>query len=102
MCSFQLVFGRMYTFFDTKIIFLVSVAIFELGSLLCGIAPSSTALIVGRAVAGLGCAGILSGAMLILASCVPLRKRPIFNGLVGGMYGIASVLGPLMGNSQQH
>lgn len=77
--------------------FLIAVAIFELGSLICAVAPNSTALIVGRAIAGLGSAGIFSGAYLIIATSVPLARRPAFNGLIGGMYGIASVAGPLLG-----
>lgn len=73
--------------------------IFELGSLICGVAPNSVALIIGRAVAGVGAAGIFSGAILIIANTVPLQQRPTYMGLVGGMYGIASVAGPLMGGA---
>ncbi|TVY20392.1 Efflux pump aflT [Lachnellula arida] len=59
--SFQLLFGKFYTFFSIKWVYLIAIGIFELGSLLCGVAPNSTALIVGRAVAGVGSAGIFSG-----------------------------------------
>ncbi|KAI4212412.1 MAG: hypothetical protein LQ351_004844 [Letrouitia transgressa] len=97
--AFQLVFGKLYTFFSIKWVFLAAVAIFELGSLICGVAPNSTALIIGRAIAGLGSAGIFSGAYLIIATSVPLAKRPTFTGLIGGMYGIASVVGPLLGGA---
>lgn len=51
------------------------VAVFELGSLLCGAAQSSKMLIVGRAVAGLGGAGIQNGALTIISAAVPLHKR---------------------------
>jgi EmrB/QacA subfamily drug resistance transporter len=98
-CSFQLLFGKFYTFFSIKWVFLFAIGVFELGSLLCGVAPNSTVLIVGRAIAGLGSAGIFSGALIIIAYSVPLQKRPIYTGLVGGMYGIASVAGPLMGGA---
>ena len=50
--SFQSTWGKAYKFFPLKTSFLVSIAIFELGSLICAVAPSSTALIVGRAIAG--------------------------------------------------
>ncbi|XPS68738.1 hypothetical protein M3J09_001024 [Ascochyta lentis] len=46
--------GKLYKYFDIKWIFLVSMLIFEVGSLLCGVAPNSKTLIVGRAIAGLG------------------------------------------------
>lgn len=70
--------------------------IFELGSLVCALAPTSTALIVGRAVAGLGSAGIFSGALITIANTVELSKRPALFGMIGGMYGLASVAGPLV------
>ena len=98
-CAFQLLFGKFYTFFSIKWVFLIAIGIFELGSLVCGVAPSSIALIIGRAVAGVGSAGIFSGGLTIIAYSVPLTKRPIYTGLIGGMYGIASVAGPLMGGA---
>ncbi|EOD51089.1 putative mfs transporter protein [Neofusicoccum parvum] len=96
-CAFQLIFGKMYTFFSIKWTYLGALFIFELGSFVCGIAPTSDALIVGRAIAGLGSAGIFSGAILIVSKTVPLRQRPTYTGLIGAMYGIASVAGPLLG-----
>lgn len=95
--SFQLFFGKLYSFYSIKWTFLSAVALFELGSLVCGAAPSSRALIVGRAIAGLGSAGLFSGGLLIIAHTVPLRTRPLYTGAVGSMYGVASVAGPLLG-----
>lgn len=62
-CAFQLFFGKLYTFLSLKYTYLVALVIFEIGSAVCGAAPNSTALIIGRAVAGLGSAGIFSGAV---------------------------------------
>ncbi|KAF2090639.1 MFS general substrate transporter [Saccharata proteae CBS 121410] len=98
-CAFQLIYGKLYTFFSIKWIYLGALFIFELGSFICGIAPTSNALIVGRAVAGLGAAGLFSGAILIVSKTVPLHQRPSYTGLIGAMYGIASVAGPLMGGA---
>lgn len=54
-------FGKMYTVFSIKIVFLSALFIFEIGSLLSALAPSSAALVLGRAIAGFGSAGIVSG-----------------------------------------
>ncbi|KAF2206021.1 MFS general substrate transporter [Delitschia confertaspora ATCC 74209] len=98
-CALQLIYGKFYSYYSIKWVYISALFIFEIGSLICGVAPNSTALIIGRAVAGMGGAGIFSGAILIVANTVPLRTRPTYMGLIGGMYGIASVAGPLMGGA---
>lgn len=90
-------FGKLYVEFKTTWIFLVALGLFELGSLVCAVAPSSIALIIGRSISGIGCAGLLSGALIILANSVPLHKRPIYTGLIGAISGIAQVIAPTLG-----
>ena len=60
-CAFQLLFGKFYTFYSVKFILIGSLLVFEVGSALCGAAPNSAAFIVGRAIAGVGAAGIFAG-----------------------------------------
>ena len=98
-CSFQLIMGRVYTFYNPKWVFLISIGLFEVGSAICGAAPNSTAFIIGRAVAGTGSSGIFSGAIIIIMNLVPLHKRPILQGFMGAVFGISSVIGPLMGGA---
>ncbi|KAJ5367953.1 Efflux pump roqT [Penicillium cataractarum] len=98
-CSVTLMFGKFYTFYSIKWIYLIALSIFEIGSLVCAVTPNSVGLICGRAIAGLGAAGLFSGSILIITQSVPLVKRPMYTGLVGSMFGIASVAGPLMGGA---
>ncbi|KAL4933004.1 MDR family MFS transporter [Aspergillus undulatus] len=97
--SFNPVFGRIYQIYSTKWTFLASLVVFEAGSALCGAAATSTAFIVGRAIAGLGSAGIFSGGMMIVISLVPLRKRPIFTSFFGMTFAISSVIAPIIGGA---
>ena len=98
-CGFILLYGRIYTFFPTKPVFLSGIFLFEIGSAICGAAQSSIMLIVGRAIAGLGSSGVFTGAILIMLNIVPLHKRPLLQGLFGACFGVASVTGPLLGGA---
>ena len=97
--GFQSAWGKAYKYFPLKTTFLISIFIFELGSLICGVAPSSVPLIVGRAIAGLGAAGIGSGTYTIIAFSAGPKRRPMFTGIIGTSYGIAAVVGPLIGGA---
>jgi MFS family permease len=97
--GFTLIYGRIYTFYSSKWVFLSGIFLFEVGSAICGAAPSSTVLIVGRAIAGFGSSGILTGAITIMINTIPLHKRPLYQGLFGACFAVASVAGPLMGGA---
>ncbi|KAJ5219112.1 uncharacterized protein N7498_001211 [Penicillium cinerascens] len=91
--------GRVYTNFKTKWTFLTFFFIFELGSLLCGLATSSKMLIVARAVAGLGSSGLMNGSLTIVSSSVPLHKSPALIGIMMGFSQLGVVFGPLIGGA---
>lgn len=95
--AFQSTWGKAYKYFPLKLSYLISIFIFEVGSLICAVANNSTTLIVGRAIAGAGGAGIASGSYTIIAFSVAPAKRPAFTGLMGACFGAASVIGPLLG-----
>ena len=97
--SLQPSFGKIYTYFNVKWTYILALTIFELGSVVCAAARSSTMLIVGRAVAGAGAAALFSGGMTIIGYSVPLRRRPIYIGLLSSMFGISSVIGPILGGA---
>lgn len=96
---FNPLFGNIYRLYPIKWVFVSSVVIFEAGSALCGAAPTSIALIVGRAIAGIGAAGISSGAIMIVINMVPLHKRPVFTSFFGMAFGVSSVVGPIVGGT---
>ncbi|GKT75573.1 efflux pump antibiotic resistance [Colletotrichum tofieldiae] len=95
--SVQPLYGAIYKSFDTKWTYVVALVIFEAGSLMAALSPTSSVLILGRAICGLGDAGMASGTYVILAQTLPLHKRAAFFGLLGAVWGVASVLGPLLG-----
>ncbi|KAK4116025.1 MFS general substrate transporter [Canariomyces notabilis] len=91
--------GKVFAHFSNKYSFLLFFLIFEIGSVLCGAAVSSAMLIVGRAIAGIGAAGIINGALIIISSSVPMEKRPGLIGIVMGFNQLGLVIGPLIGGA---
>lgn len=98
-CALQPSIGKLYTYLNAKFTFLAFFAIFEFGSLLCGIASSSNMLIVGRAVAGMGSSGLMNGALTIISVCLPLHKRPPFFGGMMGFALLGTIVAPIIGGS---
>lgn len=97
--SLQPSFGKVYTYFDVKYTYLIALIIFEVGSVICAAATSSPMFIIGRAIAGAGAAALYSGGMTIIGFSVPLRKRAIYIAALSSMFGIASVVGPILGGA---
>ncbi|KAI1469543.1 major facilitator superfamily domain-containing protein [Daldinia caldariorum] len=99
LSSFQLFYGKLYSHFSIKLIYLAAVALFEVGSLICATAPNSVALIIGRSIAGLGAAGIFSGGILITTKIIPLDRRAAYLGIMSGVFGLAAIIGPFLGGA---
>ncbi|KAI1615529.1 DNA repair protein RAD50 [Exophiala viscosa] len=97
--AFQPLYGRIYMSFQTKTSYLAALVIFEIGSVVAATSPSSNALIVGRAVQGLGSAGLLTGAFVVGTHSVRLQHRPVLFAGVGILYGVGSLTGPLIGGA---
>ncbi|KAG7001509.1 MFS-type transporter cdmB [Physcia stellaris] len=95
--SLQPSFGKIYTYFNIKWTYITALLIFELGSIVCAAAKNSVMLIVGRAIAGAGAAALFSGGMTIVGYSVALRKRALYISLLSSMFGISSVVGPILG-----
>lgn len=94
-CSSQLLYGRLYQFYTAKWIYITALAIFETGALISGLAHASAVLIFGRALAGLGAAGLFSRGVLIIGQSAQLGQKSIYIATLAVMSSIAFVIGPV-------
>ncbi|KPC71518.1 hypothetical protein ADL27_52920, partial [Streptomyces sp. NRRL F-6602] len=77
--------------------FQISAVVFITGSFLCGLAPDMLLLITWRAVQGVGAGGLMVTAMALIADVIPLRERGKYQGAMGAVFGVSTVVGPLLG-----
>ncbi|KAG9848371.1 MFS transporter, partial [Aureobasidium melanogenum] len=99
VCSFQFMFGKLYKTLPAKNIFLSSVLVFMVGSTVCATASVSAAFVLGRAICGFAASAMMAGGLALLVLCIPVRKRPLYTGIVGGASGISSIASPMLGGA---
>ncbi|KFX92422.1 hypothetical protein V490_05391 [Pseudogymnoascus sp. VKM F-3557] len=98
-CAMQLPIGRFYSFYRPKWVYVTLLSIFIVGSAIGAGAQNSATIIVGRAIQGVGCAGVFSGSIILLLDNVPIRRRPMFVGGMMATMSISAVIGPLIGGA---
>ncbi|MGH9207946.1 MAG: MDR family MFS transporter, partial [Acidimicrobiales bacterium] len=91
--------GKLGDQFGRKVFFQAAIVIFLVGSVLSGLSHSMLELILFRAVQGLGGGGLMVGAQTIIGDVVSPRERGRYSGIFMGMFGITTVIGPLIGGA---
>ena len=91
------IYGKLGDLFGRKYLFIIALSIFIVGSATCGLAPSMDGLIAGRAVEGLGGGGLIILAQATIADIIPPRQRGKYMGLMGSVFAVSTVVGPLLG-----
>jgi EmrB/QacA subfamily drug resistance transporter len=91
------IYGKLSDLYGRKRVYIFSLALFLAGSLLCGQAQSMEQLILYRAVQGLGAGGILPLVFTIIGELFNLEQRARMQGLLSGVWGVSSIIGPLIG-----
>ena len=91
------IYGKLADLYGRKPVFLVGVAIFLAGSVLCGLAQSMVQLVVFRAVQGIGAGAVLPVTMTIIGDLFSIERRARLQGFFSGVWGVSSVVGPALG-----
>src|SRR5213595_3294148 len=90
-------YGKVGDLYGRKIVLQVAIVIFLVGSALCGISQNMTELIVFRAIQGLGGGGLFVISIAVVGDIIPPRDRGRYQGLFGAVFGVSTVIGPLLG-----
>ncbi|KAL8383189.1 hypothetical protein RB595_006784 [Gaeumannomyces hyphopodioides] len=98
-CALTPVAGKMAAVFPLDLVYSSFTIVFLAGSILCGWAPNSAAFIAGRAVAGIGAAGVSSNGITILATVAPTGRKPALMGAGAACFALGLVVAPLLGGA---
>ena len=90
-------YGKLSDIYGRRKLYVFAMALFLIGCVLCGLATSMTQLIAARAIQGLGAGGILPLAFILIGEMFSLEQRARMQGLFSGVWGVSSIVGPLLG-----
>lgn len=91
------IYGKLSDLYGRKLVYTISMALFLIGSILCGRARTMEQLIIFRAFQGLGAGGVLPLAFTIIGQLFSLEQRARMQGLFSGVWGVSAIIGPLIG-----
>lgn len=97
MTAFTPIFGQTADIFGRRALTLIAILCFAIGSAISGPAPTLSALVVGRAVQGIGAAGLNTIVEVVVCDLVPLRERGKFMGFIFAIFGVGTSIGPVIG-----
>ncbi|KAJ6453837.1 ABC transporter [Mycena vitilis] len=96
---FLLIHGKLLRIFSAKWVLVGGITLFGIGSLVCGVAQNVNQIIAGRTVSGMGAAAIFVSMLQVISQATRLQDRPRLFGIFSALYGLSSVIGPLMGGA---
>ncbi|KAK7224300.1 hypothetical protein V2G26_012303 [Clonostachys chloroleuca] len=94
--TFQMLWGRLSDIFGRKTVYISAIALLSIADLLCGLSRNATSFYIFRGLAGVGGGGITNLAMIVVSDVVTLENRGKYQGIIGSMVGLGSIIGPFL------